>query len=176
MKLRATPLPGAYVVEPVPISDNRGFFARTFSVEEFRQAGLDSDVSQCSVSFNSRAGTLRGIHYQMAPHAESKLVRCTRGEIYDVIVDLRDDSPTFKRWFAVVLSADNRLALFIPKGIAHGFQTLSAGSEVHYQISVPYSAGAARGIRWNDPAFKIDWPEGDRTISDRDLGYPDFDA
>jgi dTDP-4-dehydrorhamnose 3,5-epimerase len=172
--LRSTPLEGAYIVEPEPVVDERGFFARTFGVAELAAAGLDAEVSQCSLSFNRRAGTLRGMHYQQAPHAESKLVRCTAGVVYDVILDLRPESATFRRWFSVELSSENRLSLFIPKGFAHGFQTLTDAAEVYYQISVPYEPSAARGVRWNDPAFDIDWPEAKRVISERDASYPDF--
>jgi dTDP-4-dehydrorhamnose 3,5-epimerase len=172
--LRPVPLEGAFVVEPEPIADERGSFARTFSVSEFEAAGLDTSVSQCSVSVNKRAGTLRGMHYQTSPHAESKLVRCTAGAIYDVIVDLRPRSATFKQWFSVELSRENRLSIFIPKGFAHGFQTLSDDAEVYYQISVPYEPSAAAGVRWNDPAFGIRWPEATRIISARDSSYQDF--
>jgi dTDP-4-dehydrorhamnose 3,5-epimerase len=162
------------VVELEPIVDERGFFARTFSRDEFVSAGLDGDIAQCSISFNERKGTLRGLHYQAAPHAESKLVRCTHGAIYDVIVDLRAESPTFCEWLAIELSAANRLGLFVPKGLAHGFQTITAGAEVLYQISENYEPSAARGVRWNDPRFGIEWPAADRTISERDLAFPDF--
>lgn len=174
MILRPTPLAGTYVIEPERVTDERGFFARMFSAQEFRHAGLDADVNQSSVSVNTRAGTLRGMHYQAAPHEESKLVRCTRGKIYDVAVDLRKDSHTFKSWFSVELSAENRLGLFIPKGCAHGFQTLTPDSEVFYQISQPYEPAASRGVRWDDPAFNVRWPAAERIISQRDRSYPDF--
>lgn len=176
MILRPTPLAGAFVVEPEPVTDDRGFFARTFSVREFRDAGLDAAVNQCSVSVNTHAGTLRGMHYQAAPHEESKLVRCTRGRIYDVIIDLRSESTTFKSWFGLELSEENHLGLFVPKGFAHGFQTMAPDSEVYYQISTAYEPAAARGVRWNDPAFGIRWPDGLRTLSERDRSYPDFVA
>jgi dTDP-4-dehydrorhamnose 3,5-epimerase len=172
--LRPTSLEGAVVVEPEPIIDERGFFARIFSRDEFASAGLDGGVAQCSVSFNAAPGTLRGLHYQAAPHAESKLVRCTSGSIYDVIVDLRRESPTYCGWFAIELSAANRLGLFVPKGMAHGFQTLSADSEVHYQISENYEPSAARGVRWDDARFGIVWPSATRVMSERDRTYPDF--
>jgi dTDP-4-dehydrorhamnose 3,5-epimerase len=168
---------GALVVEPDRIEDERGFFARTFSSEEFAARGLDARVDQCSTSFNARAGTLRGLHYQEAPHGEAKLVRCTRGAIYDVALDLRPDSPSYLRWAGVELSADNGRALFIPEGCAHGFQSLLDTTEVLYQISTPYVPGAARGVRWDDPAFGIKWPPappGGRTMSARDAEYPDF--
>lgn len=177
MLFRETSVAGALVVEPERIEDDRGFFARTFSVDEFADRGLDTRVDQCSTSFNARAGTLRGMHYQLAPHAESKLVHCTRGAIYDVAVDLRPDSPSYLSWFGLELSAENGYGLFAPEGCAHGFQTLVDASEVHYQISTPYAPAAARGVRWDDPAFGIEWPaappEG-RTMVPRDAAYPDF--
>ena len=177
MRFHETLVTGVLVVESERIEDERGFFARTFSVEEFAERGMDQRVNQCSTSFNARAGTLRGLHYQSAPHAEAKLVRCTRGAIYDVAVDLRSDSPSYLSWFGVELSAENGRALFVPEGCAHGFQTLADASEVLYQISTPYVPDAARGVRWDDPAFGIDWPtvppEG-RTMSARDAEYPDF--
>lgn len=175
MIFRETPIPGAFVVEPERIEDERGFFARTWCEREFREHGLDPRLAQCSVSFNRRAGTLRGMHYQAAPHGEAKLVRCTMGAIYDVVVDLRPDSPAFRRWTAVELSARNRRMLYIPQGLAHGFQTLEPDTEVFYQISEFYHPESARGVRWNDPAFGIEWPEAaERVLSDRDAGYPDF--
>jgi dTDP-4-dehydrorhamnose 3,5-epimerase len=165
-----TPLDGLCVVEPERIADERGFFARTYDV-----AAL-GPIVQMSTSFNPRAGTLRGLHFQADPHGEGKLVRCTRGAVFDVAVDLRADSATRHRWHAVELSADNGLALYIPPGFAHGFQTLVDASEVLYAMSIPYVAEAARGVRWNDPAFGIAWPEppGDgRVMSERDASYPD---
>jgi dTDP-4-dehydrorhamnose 3,5-epimerase len=177
MRFTETAVAGALVVEPDRIEDERGFFARTFSTDEFAARGLDSRVDQCSTSFNTRAGTLRGLHYQQAPHEEVKLVRCTRGAVYDVTVDLRADSPTYLRWAGVELSADNGRALFVPEGCAHGFQTLVDASEVLYQISTPWVPTAARGVRWDDPAFGIDWPPEPphgRTMSARDAEYPDF--
>ncbi len=168
---------GALVVEAEPIEDERGHFARTFSSEEFAARGLDARVGQCSTSFNARAGTLRGLHYQAAPHGEAKLVRCTRGAIYDVAVDLRSDSPTYRDWVGVELTADNARALFVPDGCAHGFQSLVDATEVLYQISTPYVQAAARGVRWNDPAFGVEWPAAPpkgRTMSARDAEYPDF--
>jgi len=171
----AAPLAGAFVIEPERKADERGFFARTFSADEFRKQGLCAEFVQCSVSFNARAGTLRGMHYQAARHAETKLVRVTQGAIFDVIVDLRPKSKTFKRWFAAELSADNRRALYIPEGFAHGFQTLGDAAEVFYQISPAYVPEAARGVRWDDPAFGIEWPKaGRRILSERDRSYPDF--
>lgn len=170
-----TPLPGAFVVEPEPHSDERGYFARTFCAQEFTEHGLCASYPQCSTSYNVRAGTLRGLHYQVQPHAEAKLVRVARGAIYDVIVDLRPHSTRFKKWFAVELTAANLKMLYIPEGLAHGFQTLVDDTEVCYQISAPYQAEAARGARWNDPAFAIRWPPcASRLLSARDASYPDF--
>jgi dTDP-4-dehydrorhamnose 3,5-epimerase len=177
VRLRETPVAGVHLVEPERIADERGHFARTFAADEFTAHGLDARVTQCSTSFNARRGTLRGLHYQAAPHGEAKLVRCTRGAIYDVAVDLRPDSPSYRRWTAAELTADNGRALYIPAGCAHGFQTLVDASEVLYQISTPYVPEAARGVRWDDPAFGIDWPpppRGRRTMAARDAGYPDF--
>ena len=175
MKFTPTALPGAYVVGLEPLRDERGFFARSWDAEEFRSHGLDPHLSQCSVSWNDKAGTLRGMHYQAAPHGEAKLVRCTRGAIYDVIVDLRPESGAYTRWFGVELSADNRTALYLPEGLAHGFQTLRDDSEVFYQISVPFHAESSRGVRWDDPAFGIQWPATpQRILSQRDCAYPDF--
>lgn len=180
-----TPLPGAYIIEMEPAADERGFFARTFCRREFSAHGLNPDLAQCSISFNSKKGTLRGMHYQVHPHAEAKLVRCSRGAIYDVILDIRPDSPTFKKWFAVGLTApgsdralsslqpeDSCRMLYIPEGFAHGFQTLLDDTEVVYQISEYYHPEAARGILWNDPAFGISWPLADVTMSEKDRAYP----
>jgi dTDP-4-dehydrorhamnose 3,5-epimerase len=174
MIFRETLLAGAFVLEAERIEDDRGFFARSFSREEFTAHGLDPDIAQCSISFNHRRGTLRGLHFQTAPFEEVKLVRCTRGSIWDVIVDIRPGSPTRGRHFAVVLSAEARNALYIPKGFAHGFITLEDEAEVFYQISAPYSAEHARGYRWNDPTFAIPWPEPATVISDRDRNLPLF--
>jgi dTDP-4-dehydrorhamnose 3,5-epimerase len=174
--LRETPLTGAFVVEVEPRRDERGFFARTYDREQFAAHGLAAEIDQVSVSYNVRAGTLRGMHYQADPHGEEKLVRCVRGAIHDVIVDLRPDSPTFRAWFGIDLDAESRRALYIPKGMAHGFQTLADGAEVLYQISTPYVPDASRGVRWDDDAFGIRWPDpaGGRVISERDRTYPDF--
>ena len=163
---------GAYVIEVERHEDGRGYFGRSFCVEEFGRIGLKSGVAQCNVSFNRRKGTLRGIHYQVPPKAEAKLVRCTRGAIYDVIVDLRGGSPTFSRWAAVELSEDNSRMLYIPEGFAHGFQTLADDSEVFYQMFTPYSPEHARGVRWDDPAFGISWPLTDPIVSERDRSFP----
>ena len=177
MIFHETPLRDAYVIEPEPVGDERGLFARTWCERELAARGLDIRIAQCSTSFNVKGGTLRGMHYQIEPFAETKLVRCTRGAIYDVIIDLRRGSPTFRRHFAAVLSADNRKAMYVPKGMAHGFQTLEDRSEVLYQISQFYSPEHARGVRWDDRAFAIRWPDAAvRTISDRDRSYPDVDG
>jgi dTDP-4-dehydrorhamnose 3,5-epimerase len=169
-----TILPGAYVIEPERYEDFRGSFTRVFCQKEFAEAGLEARIVQCSVSFNRRKGTLRGMHYQETPYQEVKLVRCNRGSVYDVIVDLRRESPTFKRHFALELNEQTGTALYIPTGVAHGFQTLVDDTELSYQISQFYSVEHARGVRWNDPAFGISWPPDDRTILERDQSYPDF--
>lgn len=176
MKFFATELAGAYVVELERLEDERGFFARTFCRDEFTAHGLSSVFVQCNVSFNLRRGALRGMHYQEKPHEEAKLVRCTRGAVYDVIVDIRKDSPTYKRWIAVELAADQDRMLYIPEGFAHGFQTLEDGSEVFYQMSEMYHPECARGLRWNDPAIGIRWPLPDPIVSERDARYADFQA
>ena len=167
-----TKLKGVYIIEPEKIEDERGFFARTFCCHEFEAHGLNPRIAQCSVSFNRGKGTLRGMHYQVAPYEETKLVRCTMGAIYDVAVDLRRDSPTFKQWVATELTAENRRMFYIPEGLAHGFQTLQDSSEVSYQMSVPYDPEGARGLRWNDGAFGISWPLEPITISKRDRTWP----
>jgi dTDP-4-dehydrorhamnose 3,5-epimerase len=172
--LRAVSVAGAFIVEPEAVHDERGFFARTFSVSEFVTHGLETRIAQCSISFNNRRGTLRGMHYQQAPHAETKLVRCTRGSVFDVVLDLRRDSPSFGEWSGVELTAENHLAMYVPEGCAHGFQTLTDDAEVFYQISVPFAADAGRGVRWDDSAFGIDWPIAVEVISQRDATYPDF--
>ena len=174
MRFTETKLAGAFVIEPERIDDQRGFFARIWSQREFEQRGIDSNLVECNISFNRKKGTLRGLHYQAAPHAQSKLVRCTMGAIFDVIVDLRQESPTFRQWASVRLSADNRTMLFIPEGLAHGFQSLVDDSEVFYQMSRYYSPESSRGVRWNDPAFGIVWPEDSRVMNARDQNYPDF--
>lgn len=177
MLFRETELSGCYVVEQERMEDERGFFARTFSTAEFAERGLDARVTECSASFNAKAGTLRGLHYQAAPHGEAKLVRCTRGALFDVALDLRPGSPSYLRWTGAELSAENGRALYVPEGCAHGFQTLVDGVEVLYVISAPYVPSAAQGVRWDDPAFAIAWPPpppGGRTMSRRDAEYPDF--
>ena len=176
MKLTETPLQGAWVVEQERIGDERGWFARTFDAEAFEAHGLDPRIVQANASFNARGGTLRGMHFQAAPHDEPKLVRCVRGMIYDVAVDLRPDSPTYCRWHAIELGADEGNSFYLPRGMAHGFQTLTDDCEVHYLMGAPHVPEAAGGVRWDDPAFAIDWPDTDavRTIADKDRAFPDF--
>jgi dTDP-4-dehydrorhamnose 3,5-epimerase len=171
-----TPLPGSWVVQCEPIQDDRGAFARTFAVEEFERQGMNPSVQQCSVSFNPRRGTLRGLHYQADPHGECKLIRCTRGAIFDVLVDIRPESPFYCRWFGVELTPDNGKLLYAPSGVAHGLLTLADTTEIAYQMSAPHVPSAARGLRWNDPAFGVDWPAEVSVISERDRTYPDFGA
>ena len=175
MRFVETRLPGSYLVELERREDERGSFARTWCRDELAAQGLSTEVSQCSVSRNKKAGTLRGLHFQSAPHEEVKLVRCTRGAIYDVIVDLRAGSKTAGEWIGVELTAEAGNALYVPKGFAHGFQTLVDESEVFYMMSDPYAPEASTGVRWDDPAFGIDWPAAaTRTISERDLTWPDY--
>ncbi len=174
MIIHSTGIPGACVVEIKPIGDNRGFFARSWCVREFEEAGLDTNLVQCNISFNRTRGTLRGMHFQADPHPEVKLVRCTHGAIFDVVLDLRHDSPTYLRWHAVELTSDNHKALYIPAGCAHGFQSLVDDSEVLYHMSDFYHADLARGVRWNDPAFGISWPVPDPLLSEKDATYPDY--
>lgn len=170
-----TKLQGVYVIEVEKTEDERGFFARTFCRHEFEAHGLDTRVAQCSTSFNKRKGTLRGMHYQTAPYAEAKLVRCTAGAVYDVAVDLRPDSPTYKKWTAVELTKDNRRAIYIPAGCAHGFQTVVDDTEVYYQISESYHPEIAKGIRWDDPVFGVRWPLPEGPIlSEKDRSYADY--
>jgi dTDP-4-dehydrorhamnose 3,5-epimerase len=169
-----TKLDGAYLVKLEPFEDERGFFALSWSQKEFAARGLESRVAECNISFNNRKGILRGMHFQVGSFAQAKLVRCTAGAIYDVAVDLRPDSATFKEWVAVELSAENRLMFFISEGMAHGFQTLANNTEVFYQMSEVYAPDHARGVRWNDPAFAIDWPLNEKIMVPRDCEYPDF--
>ena len=165
-------LRGAFTIDMVRAQDERGFFARSFDAEEFTARGLPGEMPQSSVSYNLYKGTLRGLHYQAPPHGEDKLVRCTAGAVFDVIVDLRSGSPTQRRWFGTELTADNRRAIFIPKGFAHGFITLRDDTEVLYMISVPYAPGSERGVRWDDPALAIRWPIEPVVISARDAALP----
>ncbi len=165
-------LKGAFIIEPERLEDERGFFARTFDKKEFEACGLNTRWVQCNISFNKKKGTLRGMHYQAAPYQETKLVRCTMGALYDVIIDLRPDSPTFKQWMGVELTAENRRMLYIPKGFAHGFQTLLDDTEIFYQMSEFYHPECARGVRWDNAAFLIKWPIASPIVSDRDRAYP----
>lgn len=175
MTFHETKLPGVFEIRLEPKSDERGFFARTWCQREFEAQGLNSKLVQCSVSFNPREGTLRGIHYQAAPFSEAKVVRCTRGAIYDVVLDLRAKSPTFKGWVGVALTSENRSMVYVPEGCAHGFLTLKDESEVFYQMSEFHNAESACGVRWNDPAFQIAWPGRVSLISERDRSYPNFE-
>ena len=175
MRFEATRIPGVQLVHIEPQRDERGFFARTWCRAAFEAQGLRTDLDQVSISWNARQGTLRGLHYQAAPHAEVKLVRVTRGAIHDVALDLRPTSPTYKRWVAVRLDAEARTGLYLPEGIAHGFQTLTDDVEILYQIAPAYRPAAARGVRFDDPAFGIEWPAAaPRIVSERDLAFPDF--
>ena len=174
MIFQETELKGAFVVETTGPEDDRGRFVRTWCKREFAMHGLNSEIVQCSASFNRKKGTLRGMHYQAEPHQETKLVRCTAGGIYDVVIDLRRDSPTYTAWMAIELTSRNNRMLYIPEGFAHGFQTLEDNTEVSYQMSEFYSPDHARGVRWDDSAFKIYWPPADRIISMRDSEFPDF--
>jgi dTDP-4-dehydrorhamnose 3,5-epimerase len=178
MRFLQTPLAGVWVIELDRLGDERGWFARSFDAEEFRARGMNPAVVQCNTSFNARRGTLRGMHYQADPHGESKLVRCIRGAIFDVALDLRTGSPTHLRWHGVELSEETRRALYIPAGLAHGFQTLTDDCEMLYQMGHHYVPEAARGVRWDDPAFAIEWPpaSGERIISERDASYADFES
>lgn len=175
MTFHETKLAGVFEIHLEPRTDDRGFFARSWCQEEFQSHGLNSRLAQCSVSFNTRKGTLRGMHYQAAPFPEAKVVRCTQGAIFDVVVDLRPQSPTFKDWIGVNLTAANRYMLYVPEGCAHGFLTLEDETEILYQISEFYRAELSQGVRWNDPAFQIIWPAKVETISERDRTYPNFE-
>jgi dTDP-4-dehydrorhamnose 3,5-epimerase len=171
-----TELKGSFVIELDRLEDERGFFARSWCQREFEARGLNAKIVQCNISFNKKRGTVRGMHYQEAPYEEARLVRCTSGAIYDVIVDLRPGSPVYLRHVAVILTAENRKMVYVPEGFAHGFQTLADDTEVLYQMSEFYSPSAARGVRWNDPALGIAWPEPLRVISEKDRSYPDLDV
>lgn len=177
MIFRETALNGAFVVELDKKGDERGFFARAWCRNEFESHGLVPSIVQSNLSFNKARGTLRGMHYQIDPFAEAKLVRCVKGAIYDAIIDLRTDSATFMKWISVVLTEDNYKMLYVPEGFAHGFQTLVDDSIVFYHVSQFYSPEHERGIRWDDPSFAIEWPDmGQRIISDKDKRWPDFSA
>jgi dTDP-4-dehydrorhamnose 3,5-epimerase len=174
MIFHKTDLKDAFVIDLEKIEDERGFFARAWCMKEFEAQGLTARTVQCNISFNKTRGTTRGMHYQIAPYEEAKLVRCMAGSIYDVIIDLRSGSETYRSWFGVELTAANRRMLFVPEGFAHGFQTLEDDTEVTYQVSQFYTPGSERGIRWDDPAFSIDWPIEVQVISDKDKSWPDF--
>ena len=174
MRLEQLPLAGAFIVSPERHCDARGWFARTFCRDEFAAHGLTGDFVQCSASFNARRGTLRGMHFQRAPHEETKLVRCTRGAVFDVLLDLRPGSATLCRWHAVELNDQDGVAVYVPAGLAHGFQSLTDTTEVFYQITERYVPEASCGVRWDDPAFAIDWPIRPPILSERDAGYGDF--
>jgi dTDP-4-dehydrorhamnose 3,5-epimerase len=173
---RPAGLDGAYVLQPEPIADERGFFARAWCREELATHGLSTAIEQCNIAFNEREGTLRGLHFQRSPHGEVKIVRCTAGAIFDVIVDLRPTSPTYLRWVGFELSADNRHALYIPIGLAHGYQTLTDRTEAFYLHSTRYAPGSAGGVRWDDTAFGIEWPGAEhRVMNEKDRSWPDYD-
>jgi dTDP-4-dehydrorhamnose 3,5-epimerase len=174
MKFTETKLKGAFVVEIAPVSDARGFFSRTYCAREFEEHGLKPTVVQANLSFNHRRGTLRGMHYQLPPAAETKLVRCTAGAVYDVIIDLRPSSPSYLQHFGIELSANNRMALYVPELFAHGYLTLSDGAEVAYQVGEFYTPGYERGLRYDDPKFGIEWPVGIEVISDKDAKWAPF--
>ena len=177
LQLQPTSVVGCYLVQPIPSEDERGLFARTYCRDEFDRLGLEAAMAQCSVSRNPNQGTLRGLHFQASPHEEVKVVTCSKGRIFDVVVDLRRESSTFGAWAGVELSASNLLSLYIPKGVAHGFLTLEPDSDMRYQISTPYVPEAARGVRWDDPDIGIAWPSvGPLTMSDRDRGLPPLKA
>src|ERR1700690_1417856 len=174
MIFQETKLAGVFEVDLELRTDERGFFARSWCRREFEEHGLNPSLAQCSVSFNKRKGTLRGMHFKAAPSPEVKLVRCTMGAIYDVVIDLRPQSPTFKKWIGIVLTPQNRHMIYVPEGCAHGFMTLQDESEIFYQISEFFAPELARGVRWDDPAFGVSWPERVEVISERDRTYPDF--
>ncbi len=172
MNFTETSLKGAFLVELNKLKDDRGFFARGFCRNEFEQHGIEPFVAQVNISMSVQKGTLRGIHYQVAPHEETKLIRCTRGSVYDVIIDLRPDSATYRQWIGVDLTEDNYRMLFLPRGFGHGFLTTSENAEVTYMVSEFYTPGAERGIRWNDPAIGIDWPANVNSITEKDANWP----
>jgi dTDP-4-dehydrorhamnose 3,5-epimerase len=174
MKFIETSISGVFEILITPMSDERGFFARTWCKKEFQERGLETTLVQCSISFNAKKGTLRGMHFQAPPFEETKVVRCTQGAIYDVVLDLRRESPSYRKWTAVTLAAEERNMIYVPKGCAHGFLTLNDDTEVFYQMTQVFDATSARGVRWNDPAFDIAWPDKVEVISGRDRTYPDY--
>ena len=165
-------IPGAWVIDFTPITDARGFFAMTWLPDELRERGMNPALAQCNLAFNHKRGTLRGMHFQKAPHAQAKIIRVTRGAVLDVIVDLREDSPTYRQWDAVELSAENRRMFYMPEGIAHGYLTLTDNTEAYYHASSPWVPAAESGVRWDDPAFAIKWPFRAEVISDKDTSWP----
>ncbi|HIP52511.1 MAG TPA: dTDP-4-dehydrorhamnose 3,5-epimerase [Chromatiales bacterium] len=174
MKFTETKLPGAFIIDIEKRRDDRGFFARGWCQKEYEAQGLTARIAQANISYSKRKGTLRGMHYQLAPHEEAKVVRCTRGALYDVIVDLRKDSPTFRQWVGVELTQENHRMLYVPEGFAHGFITLQDDTEAYYLVSEFYTPGAEQGVRYNDPAFGIEWPEEPAVMTDKDRSWPDF--
>lgn len=174
MKFSATSIEGVWLIEMERHEDERGWFAREWCASELQRRGLDTTLSQCSVSFNHKRGTLRGMHFQAPPHEETKVVRCSLGALFDVVVDLRPDSPTYMAWLGIELTRDNGLMLYIPRGVAHGFQTLQDNTEIIYKISAEYHPASSRGVRWNDPVFGIRWPLDVSVISERDRTYPGY--
>lgn len=172
MKFQETRIPGAWIIDITPIPDHRGFFAMTWLPDELRQRGMNPALAQCNLAFNHRRGTLRGMHFQKAPYAQAKIIRTTRGALLDVIVDLREESPTFQQWDAVELTADNRRMLYMPEGIAHGYLTLADDTEAYYHASSAWVPAAESGVRWDDPAFQIEWPFEPSVISDKDRQWP----
>jgi dTDP-4-dehydrorhamnose 3,5-epimerase len=176
MLFTETPLAGAFIIDIVALEDERGFFARTWSADELTKRGLDTTLVQCNIAWNPLKGTLRGMHFQRAPYEEVKIVRCTRGALFDVIVDLRRESPTFRQWTSVVLNADSRRMLYVPKGFAHGYLTLTDDVEAYYHVSAVYQPDSAGGVAWDDPAFGIEWPCQPAMISERDRAWPRFNG
>ena len=177
MKFTETKLSGAYVIDLERIEDDRGFFARAWSESELSERGLESHIVQCNTSSNKRASTIRGFHLQKRPHQEVKMIRCVRGALHDVIIDLRQGSPTFMEWIGVDLTDEDRRMLYVPRGFAHGYQTLVDDTEAFYMVTDPYTPGAEVGIRWDDPAFKIEWPMGEpASVSEKDRAWPDFSS
>ena len=172
MKFQETPLKGAWIITPEQIEDERGFFARMFSIDEMNKYGMETDIVQTSMAFNKKRGTLRGMHFQAPPHEEAKYVQCVRGAAYDVIIDLRAGSLTQKKWFGIELSEENRHMLYIPRGFAHGYLTTTDDAELHYSMTTKYVASASKGVRWNDPALSIHWPFAPAIISAKDSKYP----
>ncbi len=174
MNFTASRIPGAWIIDIAAIHDPRGFFAMTWLPGEFRKHRIEPALAQCNLAFNHKRGTLRGMHFQAAPHAQAKIIRCTRGGLLDVIVDLRPESPAYRQWDAVELTAENHRMLYMPEGVAHGYLTLTDGAEAYYHASTPWQPSAESGVRWNDPAFAIAWPFAPVMISDKDAAWPDY--